>query len=103
MKPSKVHCFFEQSGTFKNEFIKLGIPAIDYDIQNEYGQTDVIIDLFQEINTAYETNDKSIFDKIDKDDLIIAFYPCIYFAEVNQMFFLRNVYAFSQIRRGGLT
>ena len=22
----KVHCFFEQSGTFKNEFIKLGIP-----------------------------------------------------------------------------
>lgn len=30
----KVHCFFEQSGTFKNEFIKLGIPAEDYDIQN---------------------------------------------------------------------
>ena len=23
----KVHCFFEQSGTFKNEFIKLGIHA----------------------------------------------------------------------------
>ena len=23
---------FEQSGTFKNEFIKLGIPAEDYDI-----------------------------------------------------------------------
>ena len=30
----KVHCFFEQSGTFKNEFKKLGIPAEDYDIQN---------------------------------------------------------------------
>lgn len=87
MKPRKVHCFFEQSGTFKNEFIKLGIPAIDYDIQNEYGQTDVVIDLFQEINTAYYTYDESIFDNIDKDDLIIAFYPCIYFAEVNQMFF----------------
>lgn len=28
----KVHCFFEQSGTFKNEFIKLGIPAEDYDM-----------------------------------------------------------------------
>lgn len=27
----KVHCMFEQSGTFKNEFIKLGIPAEDYD------------------------------------------------------------------------
>lgn len=35
----KVHCFFEQSGTFKNEFIKLGIPAEDYDIQNNFGQT----------------------------------------------------------------
>ena len=32
----KVHCFFEQSGTFKNEFIKLGIPAYDYDIQNNF-------------------------------------------------------------------
>lgn len=32
----KVHCFFEQSGTFKNEFIKLGIPAEDYDIQNNF-------------------------------------------------------------------
>ena len=29
----KVHCFFEQSGTFKNEFIKLGVPAVDYDRQ----------------------------------------------------------------------
>lgn len=35
----KVHCFFEQSGTFKNEFIKLGIPAEDYDIQNNFGET----------------------------------------------------------------
>lgn len=36
----KVHCFFEQSGTFKNEFIKLGIPAEDYDIQNNFGETE---------------------------------------------------------------
>lgn len=43
------HCLFEQSGTFKNEFIKLGIPALDYDIANEYGQTDKQIDLFAEI------------------------------------------------------
>jgi len=35
----KVHCFFEQSGSFKNEFIKLGIPAEDYDIQNNFGET----------------------------------------------------------------
>ena len=49
----KVHCFFEQSGTFKNEFIKLGIPAEDYDIQNNLGQTDHVIDLFAEIEKGY--------------------------------------------------
>lgn len=31
----KVHCFFEQSGTFKNEFKKLGHEAYDYDILND--------------------------------------------------------------------
>lgn len=82
----KVHCFFEQSGTFKREFIKLGIPAEDYDIQNNYGETDHVIDLFGEICSAYEGGG-SIFDKITKDDLIMAFFPCIYFcniAELNQ-------------------
>ena len=49
----QVHCFFEQSGTFKNEFIKLGIPAKDYDIQNNFGETDNVIDLFAEIESAY--------------------------------------------------
>ena len=49
----KVHCMFEQSGTFKNEFVKLGIPAEDYDIQNNFGQTDHVIDLFHEIESAY--------------------------------------------------
>ena len=50
----KVHCLFEQSGTFKNEFKKLGIPAEDYDIQNNFGETDHVIDLFAEINRAYD-------------------------------------------------
>ena len=45
----KVHCLFEQSGTFKKEFIKLGHQAFDYDIQNEFGQTDFIVDLFGQI------------------------------------------------------
>ena len=49
----KVHCFFEQSGTFKNEFIKLGYEAEDYDIQNQFGETDNVIDLFKEIETCY--------------------------------------------------
>lgn len=47
------HCLFEQSGTFKNEFKKLGFNAIDYDIENQFNQTDVVIDLFKEIEEAY--------------------------------------------------
>lgn len=49
MKVEKVHCLFEQSGTFKNEFKRLGIDAIDYDILNDFGETDQVIDLFAEI------------------------------------------------------
>ena len=79
----KVHCFFEQSGTFKNEFIKLGIPAEDYDIQNNFGQTDHVIDLFAEIEKAYGGG-KSIFDTITPDGLILAFFPCIYFCQMSQ-------------------
>lgn len=59
----KVHCFFEQSGTFKNEFIKLGIPAEDYDIQNNFGETDHQDDLFKAIEDAYEGK-PSLFDSI---------------------------------------
>lgn len=80
----KVHCFFEQSGTFKNEFIKLGIPAEDYDIQNNFGQTDHVVDLFAEIEKAYEGG-VNLFDTITPDDLILAFFPCIYFCENNQL------------------
>ena len=57
----KAHCFFEQSGTFKNEFKKLGIEAEDYDIQNNFNETDNVIDLFAEIETEYKqqtTNNK---------------------------------------------
>lgn len=56
----KAHCLFEQSGTFKNEFIKLGIQALDYDIQNNFGQTDYVIDLFSEIDNAYRGGAKHI-------------------------------------------
>ena len=82
----KVHCFFEQSGTFKNEFIKLGIPAEDYDIQNNFGETDNVTDLFKAIEDAYEGK-PSLFDKIGGGDLIFAFFPCIYFCATSQMAF----------------
>lgn len=49
----KAHLLFEQSGTFKNAFKKNGIDAFDYDIQDEFGETDYIIDLFGEIEKAY--------------------------------------------------
>lgn len=74
----KAHCLFEQSGTFKNEFKKLGIEAYDYDILNEYGETDYQIDLFKEIENAYK-GEQSIFDSILPEDLILAFFPCTRF------------------------
>lgn len=78
MKINKAHCLFEQSGTFKKEFIALGIDAEDYDIANDFNETDHIIDLFAEIEKAYK-DEPSIFDNISQDDLIFAFFPCVRF------------------------
>lgn len=88
----KAHCLFEQSGTFKNEFIKLGIPAEDYDIQNHFNQTDHVIDLFGEIEKAYanrteQNNCSSVFDGMSRDDVIIAFFPCIYFESLQMTYY----------------
>lgn len=80
------HCLFEQSGTFKNAFKKNGIQAFDYDILNDFGETDYQIDLFKEIEGGYE-HKPSIFDKITKDDIIIAFFPCTRFERQVLMFF----------------
>ena len=96
----KVLCFFEQSGTFKNEFIKLGIPAEDYDIQNHFGQTDHTDDLFAAIEAAYDGK-PSLFDNITPDDLIMAFFPCIFFCQASQSAFTYtyNNYAKMDIRK----
>lgn len=85
------HCFFEQSGTFKNEFKKLGYNALDYDIQNEFGETDFIIDLFLEIEKAF-VNRPSIFDNIKESDMIIAFFPCVRFENQIQLHFRGDAY-----------
>lgn len=75
------HCFFEQSGTFKNEFKKLGYKSYDYDILNDFGETDYQIDLFNEIEKAY-LGLNSVFDKMKCDeDTILAFFPCIRFED----------------------
>ena len=83
----KVHCFFEQSGTFKNEFRKLGYEAYDYDIQNNFGETGHVIDLFAEIEKAYSRGGVNIFDTINCDDLIMAFFPCIYFESMQMLYY----------------
>ena len=81
IKIKTFHCFFEQSGTFKNEFKKLGYESYDYDILNDFNETDYVIDLFEEINKSYESK-KSLFDNLKNgQDTIIAFFPCIRFTE----------------------
>ena len=101
MTVKNVYCLFEQSGTFKKEFHKLGIPAFDYDICNDFGETSIQVDLFVEINCAY-VHLPSIFDEISPEDLILAFFPCTYFSSNNQMFFEGTNFAWrnlSQIER----
>ena len=85
----EIHCLFEQSGTFKNEFKKLDYIAYDYDILNNFNETDYIIDLFIEINKSYE-NKESIFDNIKQKDLIIAFFPCTRFSRRMIFNFIRS-------------
>lgn len=82
----KVFCFFEQSGTFKKEFLNLGIKAEDYDLLNNFAQTDHVLDLFDEIIKAYDGKE-SVFDEITSDDLIFAFFPCVHFTSVSQIWF----------------
>ena len=91
----KVHCLFEQSGTFKNQFINMGIPAIDYDIQNLFGQTDCVIDIFEEIVHTYNNIEfgigiDTIFAHMTANDLILAFFACTYFCNSNTMIFQGN-------------
>lgn len=82
----KVYCFFEQSGIFKRAFAEFGILAEDYDIQNNFSETDHQIDLFAEIENAYDGK-SSIFSGIGEGDLIIAFFPCIHFCDAKTLFF----------------
>ena len=83
----KAHCLFEQSGIFKNEFIKLGISAEDYDIRNDFGQTDNVIDLFNEIHRGGGQGEPCIFDDFTEDDIVLAFFPCTLFQENNVLLF----------------
>lgn len=98
MTVNHAHLFFEQSGTFRDEFLNLGIPAIDYDLDNQFGKTDVVVDLFTQIDWAY-AGKVSLFDIILPDDIIIAFFPCTYFCGHNEMFFCGTNYNYRQLTK----
>ena len=91
----RIHCLFEQSGTFKKEFKELGYKAEDYDIFDHFGQTDHIIDLFAEIDKAYNGG-ASVFDTMSPDDLVMAFFPCTYFETQQNMIFALNHWSFAK-------
>lgn len=79
-----VRCLFEQSGHFRDIFKLLDLPAFDYDIDNQFNETDFQVDLFNEIEKAYN-NQVSIFDSFDKYDLIVSFFPCVRFSQFSNM------------------
>lgn len=75
----KAWCLFEQSGTFRDAFVKNGIEAYCVDLRDDYGKTDILIDLFYEI--SHESSKRTIFNNIKKDDIVFAFFSCIRFTE----------------------
>ena len=80
----KVHCFFEQSGTFKKTFQELGFPAFSYDIENTEN-VDFNVNLFNEIKSEITTHNSEIFKNIKSNDLVFAFFPCTYFSDQSQL------------------
>ena len=80
------HCLFEQSGVFKNAFRALGFQSYDYDISNSFGQTDKVVDLFNEIEKCYSSC-SSIFDSFLPGSLLFAFFPCIYFESLQSSYY----------------
>lgn len=79
-----VHCLFEQSGTFKNAFKKLGYKAFDYDI-NKTVNVDFMTNLFCQISWENTKDEQSVFNDISKDDIVFAFFPCTYFSDQSQL------------------
>lgn len=84
MKINEVHCLFEQSGTFKNAFRKLGYTAYDYDIEKT-DNVNYCSNLLDEIMNKYIGVKSEIFDNIKENDLIMAFYPCTYFSDQSML------------------
>ena len=81
---SRVHLFFERSGTFKKAFEKYGFVATDYDLEAEHEEVKKT-DLFFEITKEYHDESSEVFAEIKDNDLIVAFFPCTYFSDQSQL------------------
>lgn len=71
-------CMFEQSGTFKRELVRLGECAIDVDILNDFGETDIQADIFDMLDKRLKGVSTPL-DLIRQTDTVIAFFPCVRF------------------------
>lgn len=81
----KINLLFEQSGTFKNALREMSNNALDIDISNAYNETDILTDLF-DILDKYIMGDTNVTKfEIFNGDLIIAFFPCTYFSQYNDL------------------
>lgn len=76
----RYHCLFEQSGTFRDVFRSKGLESYDYDIDNHFGKTDFVVDLFEQIELAFNGLPSIVFDSIATGDYVIAFFPCVRFS-----------------------
>lgn len=74
-----VVCLFEQSGTFRDAWLAADVPAVCIDINDDYGRTDHICDIFAAIDDM--DHRLTMFDGIQPNTLIMAFYPCIMFCQ----------------------
>ena len=81
---NNVWCLFEQSGTFAREFRERGKTAFDVDIENRFGKTDIVEDIFSSLCYTNASAD-SVLNEIRKDDFIMAFFPCTYFTDQSQL------------------
>lgn len=85
----RVYCLFEQSGVFKRVFKDKGFKCYDVDIANDFGHTDILLDLFFDID-LYRLGSESFFRHIGGSPLFLAFFPCTYFSQYNLLFYRGN-------------
>ena len=81
----KINLLFEQSGTFKRSLREMGNDAKDIDISNAYNETDILIDIFVILDRYISGDTNVVKSEIFTSDLIIAFFPCTYFSQYNEL------------------